>query len=198
MRKAIVSYGSAATYPQKNVSHASSKYSLCTYNEILIRLVWGFSLLFPGAHEPPARDDARLDLRQVDLDHHTLLSRLAVAYFRHAIPRPPNLEEHLTLHARLLRGDLQLALLHVARRAPCEVRLVFLALGVREVGALVRVKGEAETTFQRSEMVAQDIRVLYGGLNESRGARQESVRNAPCSGRRHPWRFSSDALACRC
>jgi hypothetical protein len=146
------------------VSTPSSKHSLGgTHDKILIRLVWGFSLLFPGAHEPPARDDARLDLRQVDLHHHALLARLAVAHFRHAIPRPPNLQEHLTLHARLLRRNLQLALLHVARRAPREVRLVLLALRVCEVGALVGVQRKAKTTFQRAEMVAQDIWVLCGG-----------------------------------
>ena len=83
----------------------------------------------------------------MDLHHHALLARLAVAHLRHAIPRPPNLQEYLALHARLLRGDLQLALLHVARRAPREVRLVLLALGVREVGALVGVEREAETTL---------------------------------------------------
>ena len=99
----------------------------------------------------------------MDLHHHALLARLAVAYFRHTISRPPNFKENLALHARLLRGDLQLALLHVARRAPCEVCLVFLALGVREVGALVCVEGKAETTFQRPEMVAQDIWVLLAG-----------------------------------
>ena len=134
-----------------------------TYDEILIRLIWGFSFLFPGAHEPPTRDDTRLDLRQVDLYHHALLTRLAVAHFRHAIPRPPNLEEHLTLHARLLRRDLQLALFHVTRRAPSEVRLMLFALRVCEVGTLVGVQREAETTFQRAEMVAQDIWVLLCG-----------------------------------
>ena len=99
----------------------------------------------------------------MDLYHHALLTRLAVAHFRHAIPRPPNLEEHLTLHARLLRRDLQLALFHVTRRAPSEVRLMLLALRVCEVGTLVGVQREAETTFQRAEMVAQDIWVLLCG-----------------------------------
>ncbi len=133
---------------------------MCTHDEILIRLVWRLSLLFPGAHEPPARDDARLDLREVDLHHHALLVRLTIAHFRHTIPRPPDLQEHLALHVRLLRCDLQLALLHVARRAPREVRLVLLALRVCEIGALVGVQGEAETALQRAQMVAQDIRVL--------------------------------------
>jgi hypothetical protein len=97
----------SAKQKKRHVSYKrSSKHSSGTYNEILIRLVWRLSLLFPGAHEPPARNDARLDLRQVDLHHHALLARLAVAHFRHAIPRPPDLQEHLALHARLLRGDL--------------------------------------------------------------------------------------------
>ena len=45
---------------------------------------------------------------------------------------------------------------------------MLLALGVCEVGALVGVEREAETTLQRAEMVAQDIWVLYGegGRNE--------------------------------
>ena len=148
MRNAIVSYGSAATYPHRRKktkackSHAKEMKRggrASTHDEVLIRLVRGFPPLFPSAHETPARDDAGLDLRQVYLHHHALLARLAVPHLGHAIPRAPDLQKHLALHARLLRRDLQLAVLHVPRGAARQVRLVLLALRVRQVGTFVRV-----------------------------------------------------------
>ena len=111
-----------------------------THDEVLIRLVWGLPPLFPGAHEPPARDDASLDLRQVYLHHHALLARVTIPHLGHAVSRASDLQKHLALHARLLGRDLQLALFHVARCAPGEVRLVLFALRVREVGAFVCVQ----------------------------------------------------------
>ena len=148
MRNAMVSYGSAATCPvqkkKKNATRVRRLYAedvrACTYDKVLIRLVWRLPPLFPSAHEPPTRFDACLDLWQMYLHHHTLLSRLTIPHLGHAISRATDLQKHLALHARLLRRDLQLALLHVARRAPREVRLVLLALRVREVGAFVCVQ----------------------------------------------------------
>ena len=145
MRKAIVSYGSAATYPTEaktkaRKSHTKEMEQAITHDEVLIRLVRGFPPLLPSAHEPPARFDAGFDLRQVYLHHHALLARLAVPHLGHAVPRTPDLQKHLALHARLLRRDLQLALLHVSRGASRQVRLVLLALRVRQVGTFVRVE----------------------------------------------------------
>lgn len=39
------------------------------------------------------------------------------------------------------------------------------ALRVREVGALIRVKGKAETAFQGAQMVAEDVWVLQEPRN---------------------------------
>jgi hypothetical protein len=110
-----------------------------TYDKVLIRLVWRLPPLFPSTHEPPTRFDARLDLRQMYLHHHTLLSRLAIPHLGHAISRATDLQEHLALHAGLLWRHLQLTLFHVARCAPREVRLVLFALRVCEVGPFVCV-----------------------------------------------------------
>lgn len=103
--------------------------------------------MLPCAHEPAARDDARLDLRKMHLHHHTLLASVAVAHLRDPVPGPTNFEENLALDVRLGRSDHELCLLEITRGTACEVRLVLLALGMREVRALVCVKGEAETTF---------------------------------------------------
>lgn len=94
------------------------------------------------------------------LDHQALLARVRVAHLRHAVPRPPNLKEDLALHSVGRGRDGQLRVLHVARRAPCEVRLMLLALRMREVGAFIRVEGKTETTFERAKVVAQDVGVL--------------------------------------
>ena len=149
MRNAIVSYGSDATYPVRKKTGARQphtennmqrKVRVDTHDEVLIRLVWGFSPLFPGTHEPPARNDASLDLRQVYLHHHALLARLAIPHLGHAVSWASDLQKHLALHARLLGRHLQLTLFHVARRAPRQVRLVLFALRVREVGAFICVQ----------------------------------------------------------
>jgi len=73
--------------------------------------------------------------------------RLLVANFGHAVPGPSNPDENLPLHGLHGRGDHELVLLHVPRGAPGEVGLVLFALRVREVGALIRVKGKAEAAF---------------------------------------------------
>ena len=111
-----------------------------TYDKVLIRLVRRLPPLFPSTHEPPTRFHARLDLRQMYLHHHTLLARLAIPHLGHAISRAADLQKHLALHAGLLRRHLQLALFHVARCAPREVRLVLFALRVCEVGPFVCVE----------------------------------------------------------
>lgn len=73
----------------------------------------------------------------------------------HLVPRTPNLDEAFRRHRRLLR--LQLRLSHLRRvktrvmrvlgRPSREVRLMLLPLSVCEVRPLVRVQGEAKSTF---------------------------------------------------
>ena len=60
----------------------------------------------------------------------------------------------------LCRGYLQLGVLHVLRRTTSKVRLVLLALRMREIGSLIGVQCQAELALERTEMVTEDIRVL--------------------------------------
>ena len=41
-----------------------------------------------------------------------------------------------------------------------EIGLMLLSLGVREVGAFVGVEGETETTFESTQVISEDVRVL--------------------------------------
>lgn len=67
---------------------------------------------------------------------------------------PTNLDKHLLLDGLGVRHvpDHQRRLAIVPRRSPREVCLVLLALGVREVRALVDVQGEAQTALESAQM----------------------------------------------
>jgi hypothetical protein len=56
--------------------------------------------------------------------------------------------------------DFAFAFFLLAGGAAGEVRLVLLALGVGEVGAVVLVDGEAEAALKGAKMVAEDVGVL--------------------------------------
>ena len=143
--KAIVSYGSAATWDKR--------ISLCTklkkgaYDEILVVFVWGFAFLLPSAHKPPPRSNLALDLWQMHLHHHTFLSGIPIPDLRDPVPRPSNLEEDLAVDAGLRWSDGELVFLHVTSSTSCKIRLVLLTLRVSKVRALVCVESETETTF---------------------------------------------------
>src|SRR5258708_34333421 len=146
IRNAIVSYGSAATCPiqqRKKGTRVRRRHPedvrVGTYDEILIGLVRGFPPRLQSTHEPPTRNDACLDLRQVYLHHHTLLSRLTIPHLSDTITRATDLQKHLALHARLLRRHLQLTLFHVSRCTPRKVRLVLFALCMCKVGSFICV-----------------------------------------------------------
>ena len=114
-----------------------------TYDEVLVRLVGRFPLLLPSAHESPSRYDAGLDLGQVHLYHHTLLSSIPIAHFCDTVAGAAYLQEDLALHVRLRRGDLQLRVFHVFCGTTRKIRLVLLSLRVREVGTLIGVECQA-------------------------------------------------------
>lgn len=88
IRKATVSYGSAATWTW-SVYDAEQK-SISTYNEVLVGLVRWLSFLFPSAHESSARHNSCFYLRKMNLHHHSLLPRVSVPDFRHSITRAAN------------------------------------------------------------------------------------------------------------
>ena len=104
--------------------------------------------MFPCAHEPPPGDNIRLDLREVDLNHHALLASVPVANLGDAVARSPNFEEDLLVNTLLRGSNHELCLLEVASSATRKVGLVLLALGVSKVGAFVGMKCETETTFE--------------------------------------------------
>lgn len=79
-----------------------------THDEILIRFVRWFLSLLPSTHEPPPRNDIRLDLRQMHLDHHPLFPSIHISDFRHPITRSSNFEENFALYCARGRSDHQL------------------------------------------------------------------------------------------
>ena len=143
---AMVSYGSAATCATW-VSHCNRQIE-GTHDEILVVFVWRFPFLLPSTHKPPPWDDLALDLRQVDLHHHTFLSCISIPNLCDSVPWPSNLEENFAVDGGLGRGNGELVFLHVTSRTSCKIGLVFLTLRVRKVRALICVECETETTFE--------------------------------------------------
>ena len=93
-----------------------------------------------------------------------MLPRQRIPCFLNVIPGPSNLHHvpphlHTHVHAqqvRILRPPLFL----LAGGAAREVGLVFAALGVGEVGAIVLVDGEAETAFEGADVVFEEVGVF--------------------------------------
>ena len=117
------------------------------HNQILVCLVRWFSFLFPSAHESSPWNDTILDLREMYLDHHTLLSHLRITYFRYTIPRSPYFQEHLSLHVILGWSNHQLCILHVPCCTTSKVGLMLFPLSVSEIGTLIRMEGKTKTAF---------------------------------------------------
>jgi hypothetical protein len=138
-----------------------------THQEVLPIPVGDFDLLLKRRHESVSRLDPVLDLGVVHLEQQPELSRDRIANLGDLVPGQANLDKLLGLHARFQRRLLLRELLRIARRVVCvsgrptgEVRLVLLALRVREVGPFVRVQGEAQPALQPAEVVPEDVRIF--------------------------------------
>lgn len=133
------------------------------------------------------RLDALLDLRVVNLKEQAQLPSDRIPHFRDLITGTADLDEGLRLNLWLLRRlSRQLRrivrVMCVARRSSCEVRLMLLALGVREVRAFVGVKGQAQSTFDSAKVVAQDIGVLRDEARQLASLPVTYSRNSPLPG----------------
>ena len=104
-----------------------------TYNQILICLVWWLPFLFPSAHEPPAGDDTRFDLRKMDLHHHTFFASISVSDFRHSVAWSANFEEDFSLYVGLGRSYHQLGLFCIPGSSSGEVCLMLFPLRVCKI-----------------------------------------------------------------
>lgn len=158
----MVSYGSAATCARE--FHKDQVYVFGkqphTHNKILVGLVGRLSFLLPCAHEPSPRYDAGLDLGKMDLHHHALFASISIPHLGNTVPWSTNFKENLSLNVTLSRCNHQLRLLEVTSRTSGKISLMLLPLRVCQIRALVRMQGEAKTTFQRAKMVAKDVWVL--------------------------------------
>lgn len=138
---------------------------LCGDQKILVILVrWIIYLLLKGRHEPYFGYDAGCDFRILQLEEQAVLPRQRIPRFGDLVSRPANLDHvspHLHTHVDtqhiLILGS---AFLLLPRRSPCKIRLMFPALCMSEIGAIVLMDCEAETAFEGSDMIFEEIRVL--------------------------------------
>lgn len=117
---------------------------------------------------PLGRRRIRVRVRVLQLEQQPLLPRDGVSDLGNLVPGPSNLDD---VPPRLRHADGQsrggvypalrgLALLLLLGRTPREVRLVLLALGVREVGAVILVNRETQTALERADVVLEEVRIL--------------------------------------
>lgn len=128
--------------------------------KILVRL---FNLLFKGRHEPHPGLDPRRDLLVLQLEQQPQLSRQRVPRLGDFVTWSTNLDHiflHLHAHGPRHNAILRFPFLLFPRGAAREVGLVLAALGVREVGAVVLVDGQAESALEAAHVVLEEIRVL--------------------------------------
>ena len=93
-----------------------------------------------------------------------MLPRQRILRLRNLIPRPSNLHHippnlHPHIHPQHIR-ILSLPFFLFPSCTPREVGLVFAALGVGQVRAIILVDGEAETAFEAADVVFEEVWVF--------------------------------------
>lgn len=119
--------------------------------------------MLPGAHKPTTRQDIFFYLRKVDLDHHALLPSVFVPDLGHSISRATNFQEDFALNVSLRGRNHQLRVFGIAGGATSKVGLMLLSLGVSQVGAFVGMQCQAQSTFERPQMISENVRILKVG-----------------------------------
>jgi hypothetical protein len=130
------------------INHPVSEAKTESHDEILIGFVWRFPLLLPGTHEAASRQNACLDLWEMHLHHHSLFSGVCIPYLGDSITRSTDFEKNFALNIALGRGNHELGVFRIACSSTSKISLVFLALRMSKVGALICVERKAETTFE--------------------------------------------------
>lgn len=156
-------------------------------DEVLKVSIVRFSMLFPRRHDPVPRFDAFFDFGVMNLEQQANLTRHGVPDFRDLVTGAANLDELFDRDLALLSLLRMLLLSRMSgqrsgvsgvrsvlfRRSPRQIRLMLFALGVSEVTAFVRMQRQAQSTFERAQMVSQDVGIfrevdrLEGELSKS-------------------------------
>jgi hypothetical protein len=127
-------------------------------------LVWLLDTLLEGAHEPDTRNCACCNVRELELEEQTVLTRVWVADLGDAITRAADLESVLldlnTSEETLLTDVVPLALTLLLGSTAGQVGLMLPALCMREVRAVVLVDRETQTAFEAADVVLEEVRVL--------------------------------------
>lgn len=104
------------------------------------------------------------DFGQLQGEEQTFLSRDGVASFLHAVSWSSDLDDVSLDLDRVGAGvsiiRVLLAHLRLFGGATGEIGLMLAALGVSQVGAIVLMDGEAETTFEGADVVFEEVRVF--------------------------------------
>lgn len=142
---------------------STSLIRLCRNEQVLVVLVW--RLLHPllkRTHQPPSWVNLLPNLRILKLEKQAELTRDGIPTLCNLITWTADLEslahsDLLANHAHRQAGNCidVLALLSLTGGAAGEVGLMFATLGMGEVGAVVLVDCETETTFEGADVVLE-------------------------------------------
>lgn len=127
-----------------------------------------FNTLLKRAHEAVPWMYLCADLRILQLKQQSQLSCNGITKFGNFVPGTTNLDEVLA-HSNLLAyhsywqtgHSVQiLSLLSFSSRTASKICLMLATLGMSEVRSIILMHSEAETTFERSDMVLEAIKLL--------------------------------------
>ena len=135
---------------------------LCRHQQELVVLVGVLDLLLKRTHEPDSGLHTRRDLRVMELKQQAHLPRERIPRLCDLVPRPTDLD-HVLLHLHTIAHhhlSILLRFFLFPCCAPGQVGLMFSSLRVGEVGAIVLVHRQAETAFEGSDVVLEEVRVF--------------------------------------
>ena len=129
--------------------------------QVLPLLVGRLDVLLVGGHEAVSRQHTVGYLRIVDLKEQALLLGVRIALLGDFVARAADLDKLAYVDrglgdGRRLRRSVGLLL----GGATSQIRLVLLALGVRQIAALVVVQREAQLALVGAQVVAHKVRIL--------------------------------------
>ena len=133
-------------------------------NQILETLIRILNLLLKRRHKPHARDHARRNLLELQLEQQAQLARQRVADLGNLVTGATDLDRllfHLHAHRAGERGGiLVFAFALFAGGAAGEVRLVLFALRVGQVGAVILMHCQAETALEAADVIFEEVGVF--------------------------------------
>ena len=121
-------------------------------------------LLLKCRHEPDSRYHAGGYFRVLQLKQQPMLPCQRISSLCNLVPRTSYLDHVLPyLHAHVHSHDVRIlrpSLLLLPRRPSGKIRLMLPTLGMCQIGAIILVNSKTQATFERANMILEEVRVF--------------------------------------